>query len=82
LVGKEPANTRHWQVFVEPKGQHLLRTDEWKERFLCALKDEGRIEQLMENRRYVLWGLPFFNSSERLTEFDKAVGELFAVAVA
>lgn len=78
LVGKEPANTRHWQVFVEPKGQHLLRTDEWKERFLCALKDEGRIEQLMENRRYILWGLPFFNSSERMMEFDRAIGELFA----
>jgi type III restriction enzyme len=80
LVGKQPANTRHWQVFVEPKGQHLLRTDEWKERFLCALKGEGRIEQLMENRRYVLWGLPFFNSSERLTEFNGAISELFAEA--
>jgi type III restriction enzyme len=52
--------------------------DEWKERFLCTLKDEGRVEQLMENRRYVLWGLPFFNSSERMTEFDSAIGELFA----
>ncbi len=30
LQGHEPKNTRHWQVFVEPKGQHLLRTDEWK----------------------------------------------------
>ena len=70
LVGKEPDNTRHWQVFVEPKGQHLLRTDEWKERFLCALKDEGRIEQLLENRQYIVWGLPFFNQVARLPEFE------------
>lgn len=78
LVGKEPANTRHWQVFLEPKGQHLLRTDEWKERFLCALKDEGRIEQLMENRQYVLWGLPFFNQGLRMPEFEQGFAELMA----
>lgn len=78
LVGKEPRNTRHWQVFIEPKGQHLLRTDEWKERFLCTLKDEGRIEQLIENRYYVLWGLPFFNVSERIQDFSKATDELIA----
>lgn len=76
LVGKEPANTRHWQVFVEPKGQHLLRTDEWKERFLCALKDGGHIEQLMENRQYILWGLPFFNQTEKMPEFEAAVTDL------
>lgn len=78
LVGKEPANTRHWQVFVEPKGQHLLRTDEWKERFLCTLKDEGRIEQLMENRQYILWGLPFFNHGERMPEFETGLADLLA----
>ena len=78
LVGKEPTNTQHWQVFVEPKGQHLLRTDEWKERFLCALKDEGRIEQLMENRQYILWGLPFFNHGERMPEFEQGLADLLA----
>ncbi len=78
LVGKEPANARHWQVFVEPKGQHLLRTDEWKERFLCTLKDEGRIEQLMENRQYILWGLPFFNHGERMPEFETGLADLLA----
>lgn len=78
LVGKEPRNTRHWQVFVEPKGQHLLRTDEWKERFLVALKDEGRIEQLMENRQYIVWGLPFFNHGERMPEFESGITDLLA----
>jgi type III restriction enzyme len=80
LVGKEPSNTRYWQVFVEPKGKHLLRTDEWKERFLCSLKDEGQIEQLMENRQYILWGLPFFNKSERTTEFDDGFKQLLSEA--
>ncbi|MFS8933344.1 DEAD/DEAH box helicase family protein [Cupriavidus taiwanensis] len=80
LQGKDPRNTRHWQVFLEPKGQHLLRTDEWKERFLCSLKDQGVIEQLMENRQYVLWGLPFFNSVERMPAFEAAMRNLQAEA--
>lgn len=80
LVGKEPHNTRHWQVFVEPKGQHLLRTDEWKERFLTSLKDDGRIEQLMENRDYIIWGLPFFNKQERLNEFEAGLHDLLSTA--
>lgn len=80
LIGKEPSNTRYWQVFVEPKGKHLLRTDDWKERFLCSLKDSGQVEQLMENRSYIIWGFPFFNFSERIQDFDNAVNELIAEA--
>ncbi len=76
LVGKQEKNTRHWQVFIEPKGKHLLRTDEWKETFLKALKDKGQIEQLMENREYLVWGLPFFNHDERMPEFETGLKEL------
>lgn len=76
LVGKEESNSRHWQVFIEPKGNHLLRTDEWKERFLCSLKNDGRIEQLMENREYIVWGLPFFNQASRLPEFEIAFNDI------
>lgn len=78
LVGKKSKDTQYWQVFIEPKGQHLLRTDGWKEDFLVSLKDEGRIEQLMENREYILWGMPFFNATERITEFDEGFKQLLA----
>ncbi len=73
LVGKELSDTMHFQVFIEPKGAHLLKADEWKERFLERIKNEFEIEQLFANREYVLWGLPFYNSTiGRLAEFEKA----------
>ena len=70
LVGKEPSNTKHYQVFIEPKGGHLLKADEWKESFLMGLKSGSYIEQLFANKEYVVWGLPFFNHAERLPEFE------------
>ncbi|MGX9915675.1 DEAD/DEAH box helicase family protein, partial [Enterobacter hormaechei subsp. hoffmannii] len=69
LIGKEKTNTMHYQVFVEPKGTHLLKADEWKEKFLVSIKEHFEIEQLFSNKKYVVWGLPFYNSRERMTEF-------------
>jgi type III restriction enzyme len=70
LIGKDKAETMHYQVFIEPKGKHLLKTDEWKEDFLKSIKSEFSIEQLFSNKKYVVWGMPFYNSVERLNEFD------------
>jgi len=71
LIGKEK-NTIHYQIFIEPKGGYLLKTDEWKEQFLMAIKSSSKIEQLFSNTRYVVWGLPFFSSELRKKEFEEA----------
>lgn len=76
LVGKEVVDTIHYQVFLEPKGGHLLKADEWKEKFLMDIHKNFKIEQLFENKKYVAWGLPFFNNEYRMTEFDQAFDEL------
>lgn len=76
LVGKEAKDTMHYQVFIEPKGSHLLLADRWKEDFLMSIKASQKIEQLFANKQYVVWGMPFFNQSERMTEFDSAFNEL------
>lgn len=78
LIGKEKTNTMHYQVFVEPKGTHLLKADEWKEKFLVSIKEHFEIEQLFSNKKYVVWGLPFYNSRERMTEFEKEFETLMA----
>lgn len=72
LIGKEKTDTMHYQVFIEPKGSHLLKADEWKEKFLMAIKDTFEVEQLFSNRTHVVWGMPFYNSVERMPEFDAA----------
>lgn len=71
LVGKEKQETMHYQVFIEPKGAHLIQADEWKEKFLISIKDNFDIEQLFENKKYTVWGLPFYNSELRDVEFEK-----------
>jgi len=76
LVGKEAVDTIHYQVFLEPKGGHLLKADEWKEKFLMDIHKNFKIEQLFENRKYVVWGLPFFNSEYRMAEFEESFDEL------
>jgi len=76
LIGKEKTNTMHYQVFVEPKGSHLLKADEWKEQFLISIKDQFDVEQLFSNKKYVVWGMPFYNSTERVVEFEEAFKEL------
>lgn len=76
LIGKEKTDTMHYQIFIEPKGGHLLKADEWKEKFLVSIKDNFQIEQLFSNKKYVAWGLPFYNSTERMPEFEEAFEQL------
>ncbi len=76
LSNSNNKNIVHYQVFIEPKGQHLLALDSWKENFLKSLKNEGRIEQLWKDRNYIIWGMPFYNEVERISEFSLEVEEL------
>jgi len=76
MINRQPKQSMHYQVFIEPKGQHLLKKDEWKEKFLIQLREEHRIEQLWEDKKYILWGLPFYNESVKKTHFDNAFTDL------
>lgn len=66
----------HYQVFIEPKGSHLLKADEWEEKFLVSIKASFEIEQLFTNKKYAVWGFPFYNSESRETEFAGAFDTL------
>jgi type III restriction enzyme len=68
--------TLHYQIFIEPKGSHLLKTDAWKEEFLLSLKKKHKIEQLWKSKKYIIWGMPFYNEQERKAEFEKAFSSL------
>jgi type III restriction enzyme len=49
-----------WQVFIEPKGGHLVEHDAWKQDFLLKISEEAGI--IGENSDVKLIGVPFFNS--------------------
>lgn len=54
-----------YQLFIEPKGNHLLKADQWKEEFLREIESNYEVQTLEENESYKLIGLPFFNEGTR-----------------
>ena len=94
---KEDSEYKYYQLFIEPKGDHLLEKDKWKEELLLRIEDEYlavlskpnevikestavyEVEEtllpkdvsfdvensvLVDNERYKLIGLSFYNKSQ------------------
>lgn len=49
-----------YQVFIEPKGNHLIAHDKWKEDFLNKIRKEKRTLKIHSDN-YVITGVPFYN---------------------
>ena len=49
-----------YQLFIEPKGEHLAETDRWKEKFLEKIRAEYHSKILTENNKYRVIGVPSF----------------------
>ncbi|WP_049386876.1 DEAD/DEAH box helicase family protein [Staphylococcus epidermidis] len=65
-------NEYTYQVFVEPKGQHLLLNDKWKEQFMLSLNKRDDIEVLAEDENVRLVGLCFYSDdSTKRKEFKE-----------
>ena len=71
LTEKDTKKALSFQLFVEPKGQHLLKTDQWKEDFLKEIESHFEVVDLFETDKYKLVGLPFYNEALRKQEFKK-----------
>ena len=56
-----------YQLFIEPKGQHLEEQDRWKENFLKEIS--GNVQLLAENNRYRVFGVGCFYNRVRENEF-------------
>lgn len=70
LRKKEPELALHYQIFIEPKGAHLLLNDAWKETFLKLLKKRHKINVIWKTKKYTVWGMPFYNEAQRKKEFE------------
>ena len=71
LKRKDNSQVEQQQIFIEPKGAHLLKQDKWKEEFLLQLEANAKIEEY-SNEEYKIIGLPFYNKDERFDNFNKA----------
>ena len=62
------------QIYVEPKGTHLLENDKWKEKFLLSIEQNAVPHTIyVDNTDYRIIGLPFYNYENRMTEFRDAL---------
>ena len=49
-----------YQVFIEPKGAHLIAHDKWKEEFLQQMREEEKTIKI-DTDDYLITGVPFYN---------------------
>jgi type III restriction enzyme len=69
LVEKASQKPVIYQLFIEPKGDHLIAADQWKQDFLLEIAKEYRIDTVFENKDFRLLGMPFYNETATKTEF-------------
>jgi type III restriction enzyme len=55
--------SRQYQFFIEPKGEHLIEYDRWKQEFLIQIREHVALDLVAEGKDFIVWGLPFFNSA-------------------
>lgn len=65
------------QVFIEPKGTHLVETDKWKEDFLLEIEGTAIPRKVyVDDNDYKIWGFHFFNQDLRASEFAGDIDKL------
>ncbi len=60
-----------YQVFIEPKGNHLKSHDKWKEEFLEEIRKESLTIEI-DTDKYLITGVPFYNN-ENENEFKETL---------
>lgn len=58
-----------YQVFIEPKGKHLIANDKWKEDFLKQIRENKEVLKIGTDH-YLITGVPFYNYNNE-NEFAK-----------
>lgn len=75
FLGKENGETLSYQLFIEPKGEHIEDFDRWKEDFLKEIDTERKSELIIENKNYRIIGLPFYQEKNQ-NQFRETLDEV------
>jgi len=72
LINKEGTGLTY-QLFLEPKGEHLLEYDNWKNTFLEEIKEKfkSKVLEFSNSKKYKIIGVPFYNSENENDFKDK-----------
>lgn len=66
-----------YQVFIEPKGNHLIGYDKWKEDFLKEIRTENKAIKIHTDT-YLITAVPFYNYSNQ-NEFSRELSNILNV---
>ena len=82
LFLKTKEENLYYQVFIEPKGGHLLEKDKWKGDFLQEITEKYNAKTILkeENKNYRLVGLPLYNKASE-NVFKQSVIERLNVQI-
>jgi len=75
LQEKDTENQLFYQLFIEPKGDHLIKTDDWKQDFLQSIEKEAELIWNFKNPTYKVIGLPFYNEKIQKSLFGDKMKE-------
>ena len=80
LRRKDGEDYDNLQIFIEPKGTHLLANDQWKEDFLNQIQGADIGQFCLKGEKFNIYGLPFFNRDrnvpQRLQNFEAKLKEI------
>ena len=76
LINKNGKMVAH-QLFMEPKGEHLIEHDKWKDDFLARIQEKFKDKKLQFSKtdEYKITGLPFYNT-ENENDFKEKLLEV------
>jgi type III restriction enzyme len=78
LSNDDQTRSVQYQIFIEPKGEHLVAKDKWKEDLLTSLKDEAKVILLTQSDKILVWGMPFYQHNSE-DEFDTSFKDLLSI---
>lgn len=66
-----------FQLFIEPKGEHLLLKDKWKEDFLKEIEQQYQLYTLHQDNDIKIIGMPFYTENRKIEFREKFEEKLF-----
>ena len=78
FLRKQNGESLTYQLFIEPKGRHLIKYEQWKEDFLKEIRVDHNSKVLTENNKYRVIGVGCFYNEQREREFEEALDAALA----
>lgn len=77
ILGNKSTIIEQQQILIEPKGQHLVDNDIWKEHFLLQLEKGSKCIAYPDYDNYSVKGLPFYTHNVKEQRFKQYFEKLY-----